>query len=103
MQIWPECFRGGQHDRLRHDWGRLTSLVGGARSQLLLGTDQVSMQQLDLHRMACPPVMRQCFTGTQAYQRRARPGDSTGVGGVSHYLSHSRNTDIHYNSEEILL
>lgn len=94
MQIWPECFRGGQHDGLRHDRG-LTPLVGGTRSQLLLGTDQVSMQQLDLYRIAFPPVMRQDFTNTQAYQRRARPGDSTGVGGVSHYLSHSTNTGVH--------
>lgn len=103
MRIWPECFRGGQHDRLRHDRGRLTPLVGGTRSQLLLGTDQVSMQQLDFDKMAFPRVVRQDFTDTQAYQRRARPGDSTGVGGVSHYLSHSRNTDIDQNSEEMLL
>lgn len=54
MQIRPVCFRGGQHDGLRHDRGRLTPLVGGARSQLLLGTHQVSMQQLEFIQNSFP-------------------------------------------------
>lgn len=68
MWIWPEGFGGGQHDRFRHDWGRLTPLVGGTRSQLLLDRDQVSVQQLDSYLVVFPQDIRQNFTHTYAYQ-----------------------------------
>lgn len=71
MRIWSEGFGGGQHYGLRHDGGRLTPLVGGTRSQLLLGTDQVPVQQLDSYRAVFPRDIWQNFTETQAYQGRA--------------------------------
>lgn len=96
MRIRPVCFRGGQHDGLRHDGGRLTPLVGGARSQLLLGTTSSFHATAGIHtqRLSHELPGRSLETDRQAYQRRARPGDSTGVGGVPPHLSRSRNTDI---------